>query len=282
MKAIVVMGLAVALAGPTIQPHGRVAFSAGPLSPGKSNIYVYDLATRKTSQVTRGMGVEFDPALSPDAKRVAWRSIRNGNEEVRVANVDGSDVRNLTQHPAADYAPAWSPDGRKIAFASTRGNGLAHIWLMNSDGTNPHPLTRKFGGEYPAWSRDGRRIAFASNQPVRQDGFDIVVAGADGRNPHRITHNDLYEMGPAWSPDGRWIAFHAGKGGLHEIYLMRPDGSERRRLTRGGGEMPSWSPDGRWIVYAAPAGLMIIHPNGRGSRSIPSPAAYANFASWSR
>ena len=89
------------------QLAGRIAFSAGPLEPGRSNIYVYELGTGTTTQVTHGEGVEFDPTLSPDGKRVAWRSIRNDNEEVRVANVDGTNVRNLTRHPAADYAPAW-------------------------------------------------------------------------------------------------------------------------------------------------------------------------------
>lgn len=87
--------------------------------------------------MTHGPGIEFDPAFSPDGKRVAWRSIRKGNEEVRFANVDGTHVRNLTRHPAVDYAPASSPDGRKIAFASTRraSFGLPHIWVMNADGT---------------------------------------------------------------------------------------------------------------------------------------------------
>lgn len=265
------------------QLSGRIAFSAGPLEPGRSNIYVYDLRTRKTTQVTRGPGVEFDPALSPDGKRIAWRSIRNGNEEVRVANVDGTGVRNLTRHPALDYAPAWSPDGDKIAFASTRGNGarLPQIWVMNADGTNAHMLTRA-SGEYPAWSRDGKRIAFAINQPVRQDGFDISVVGADGRNLHRITRNNLYEMGPAWSPDGRWLAFYAGNGGQHDIYVMRSDGTSRRRLTRAGGELPTWSPGGRYIAYAAPSGLVIIRPDGTQVAHLVTGVSGGNFASWSR
>jgi Tol biopolymer transport system component len=261
---------------------GRIAFSAGPLEPGRSNIYVYDLRTRKTRQVTHGQGIEFDPALSPSGKRVAWRSIRNGNEEVRVADIDGTHVRNLTRHRAADYAPAWSPEGRRIAFTSTRGDGAPHIWVMNADGTNVHMLTRVLGGEYPAWSRNGKRIAFATNQPVRQNGFDIAVVNADGTKPHRLTRNELYEMGPAWSPDGKWLAFYAGNDGSHDVYLMRPDGSDRRRLTRDGGELPSWSPDGLYIAYAWTSGLVVVRPEGTEVARLATGVTEPNFASWSR
>jgi TolB protein len=265
-----------------VQLSGRIAFAAGPLEPGHANIYVYDLSTRKTTRVTHGRGVEFDPALSPDGTRVAWRSIRNGNEEIRVARVDGSGVRNLTQSPAMDYAPAWSPDGRKIVFASTRGNNaVPHIWVMNADGSKPHVLTRVLSGEYPAWSR-GNRIAFATNEPVRQDGFDIAVADTDGRHVHRLSRNDVYEMGPAWSRDGKWLAFYAGNGGRNDIYMMRGDGSDRRRLTRSGGEMPSWSPDGRYLVYAAPGGLVVIRPDGPELARLVTGVTGGNFASWSR
>lgn len=288
--AAVVLGVAsIAVGSPKVETApagtrlaGRIAFSAGPLEPGRSNIYVYDLRTKKTIRVTHGQGIEFDPALSPGGKGVAWRSNRRGNEEIRVANVDGTHVRNLTRHQAVDYAPAWSPDGRRIAFASGRGGSLPHIWVMNADGTNAYMLTRVFSGEYPAWSRNGKRIAFATNQPVRQNGFDIVVVNADGTNPHRVTRNELYEMGPAWSRDGKWLAFHAGNDGRHDVYLMRPDGSERRRLTRGGGELPSWSPDGRYIVYASTSGLVVVRPEGTEVAHLATGVSEPNFASWSR
>lgn len=283
IAALTAFVLAAGAAGASSRLYGRIAFSAGPLEPGRSNVYVYDLARRRLTRITRGRGVEFDPALSPSGTRVAWRSIRGGDEEVRVANVDGTHVRNLTRNPALDNAPAWSRDGRRIAFASTRGNGLEipYIWVMDADGSNAHVLTRAFTGEYPAWSPDGKRIAFATNQPVSENGFDIVLADADGSRPHRITRNHLYEMGPSWSPDGRWIAFYAGNGGRHDIYVMRPDGSERRRLTHDGGELPSWSPDGRYIVYAATSGLAVIRPDGTRVARLRTGVG-GNFASWSR
>jgi TolB protein len=282
VKTLLALGLVAFLSGGGALPGGRIAFSAGPLEPGESNIYVYDLATREATRLTHDRGVHFDPSISPDGQRVVFRSIRSGNEEVRLVNATGGPLRNLTRNAAVDYSPAWSPDGRRIAFASTRGspNGIPHIWVMDADGSHARRLTAKFGGEYPAWSPDGKRIAFATNQPVRQDGFDLVVADADGKNAHRITRNDVYEMGPAWSPDGKWIAFHAGNNGDHDLYLMHPDGTGKHRLTRAGGEMPTWSSDGRWLLYMAPVGLTLIHPDGTRVRRLNVGLAEPTFPSW--
>jgi TolB protein len=284
VRTLLVLGITAFVAGGGALPGGRIAFSAGPLEPGKSNVYVYDLATRKATRLTHDRGVHFDPSISPAGRRVVFRSMRNGNEEIRLANASGGPLRNLTRNAAVDYAPTWSPDGRRIAFASTRGGlgELPYIWVMNADGSHARRLTNRFTGEYPAFSPDGKRIVFATNQPVRQDGFDIVVANADGTNAHRVTHNDVYEMGPAWSPDGKWIAYYAGNGGDHDLYLMRPDGSGTRRVTHAGGELPTWSPDGRWLLYMAPVGLTLIHPDGTGARRLNVGLQEAMFPSWSR
>ncbi|OAN48524.1 hypothetical protein A6A03_08050, partial [Chloroflexus islandicus] len=73
--------------------------------------------------------------VSPDGKQIAFASDRDGNWEIYVMNIDGSNVRRLTNHPATDDAPTWSPDGRQLAFASDR-DGDFEIYILNvSDGT---------------------------------------------------------------------------------------------------------------------------------------------------
>jgi Tol biopolymer transport system component len=135
--------------------------------------------------------------------------------------------------------------------------GVQHgIYLINEDGTE---MTRLLEGRTPAWSPDGSMIAFRRGNPNRGGGVEttIYVANADGSNATSFSP-DVYgeasgEGGPpVWSPDGSLIAFDT----LGGIYVMEPDGSNLRRVTRYEGDLscydlqPSWSPDGSKIVFA--------------------------------
>jgi TolB protein len=109
---------------------------------------------------------------------------------------------------------------------------------------------------YPHLSPDGRMLVFHSNRDGRQA---IWLASADGSNPRLLFNGgDLgSEPGtPVWSPDGRTIAFAMKPAGAtdeneSEIYVMRADGLEVRRLTTAPGDdsHPHWSADGKRIFF---------------------------------
>src|SRR5688500_5605584 len=69
------------------------------------------------------------PVFSPDGKRVAFSSNRDNNTEIYVMNVDGSNLRRVTNHPKIDTSPTWSPSGTHIAFVSERG-GSPNVWRV--------------------------------------------------------------------------------------------------------------------------------------------------------
>jgi Tol biopolymer transport system component len=77
-----------------------------------------------------------------------------------------------------------------------------------------------------------------------------------------------------WSPDGRSILFvsgrdHTGQPGIDDVYVMRPDGSDVRRLTNKRAYTPAWSPDGAHIVFCAPA-LFIMNADGSDATALPA------------
>jgi tRNA A-37 threonylcarbamoyl transferase component Bud32 len=89
-------------------------------------------------QIVAG-STETNPEASPDGRRITFMSQRDGNWEIYVVNIDGSNLRRLTTNSANDGLPTWSPDGRYIAFVSNRENGWA-MWVMRSDGSQKREL----------------------------------------------------------------------------------------------------------------------------------------------
>ncbi len=188
----------------------------------------------------------FDP-------RIVFESNRNGNWDIYSMDVNGNNLRQLTDHPAFDQYPACSPDGRRIAFASER-HGPSDLYVMDSDGGNVVRLTNSnFVEDFPSWSPDGTKIAFAS---YRVGNWEIYTIDTDGNNLTRLTKNERLDAAPNWSPDGKKIAFYSdpdGRAVSRHIFVMNADGKGIRNLT-GNTDLskcylPDWSPDGSKIVF---------------------------------
>lgn len=133
-----------------------------PPEKNSAEIYRIDVTSGKIATLISG-GVNTYPVPSPDGKRIAFRKMVETNSEVFVANIDGSGIANLTNHPAFDGWPAWSPDGKRIAFASNR-NSAYQIFVMDADGSNVKLVANTEGrATAPQWSRDGRSIYFTNS-----------------------------------------------------------------------------------------------------------------------
>ena len=109
------------------------------------------------------------------------------------------------------------------------------------------PIPRSVG--FPRYSPDGGSLAFVAES---DDGVeDLYIAGSDGSRPRVLAASPGQPEGsPAWSPDGQTIAFSSRRDGNWEIYTVRSDGRELRRLTRNEAfdASPAWSPDGSGTI----------------------------------
>jgi TolB protein len=155
------------------------------LAPPRKNeadIVSIDLRTRKTTTLITG-GVNTYPKWSPDGSKLTFRRMLGEmNSEVFVAERDGSNPRNLTNHPSFDGWPAWSPDGRQIAFASNR-HGIYEVFVMKADGSDVRKVAGNDGrATAPAWSPDGRTILFPVCSHVAY-GADCQIFAAEPPPP---------------------------------------------------------------------------------------------------
>jgi TolB protein len=182
----------------------------------------------------------LQPVYSPDGKRIAFLSQRDGNSEIYVMNRDGSGVRRLTNNTAGDSTPTWSPTSAQIAFTSDR-SGSPQLWVMDADGLNQRRLTfNESWADRPTWSpAPYNEIAYSSRSGP---GFDIRVLDLATNTSKALTSGEGTNESPAYSPNGRHLVFTSTRSGKVQVFTMARDGKGLRQITRvGNNTFPNWS-----------------------------------------
>jgi TolB protein len=183
------------------------------------------------------------PCWSPDGKRVAFTSNRDGAYNLYVMNADGTHLHQLTHEkdPNVAYMPSWSDDC--MAF----GLHGREPWMatISPSGEDFRIIGR---GHDPCISPNGRRIAFTETDGK---GWCVFICERDGFNRRQVTYgtNEMGAVYPYWSPDGTQIVYANQVGACLEQFICDADGSNVRQLTSFGKITcpAAWSPDGEWI-----------------------------------
>jgi Tol biopolymer transport system component len=223
---------------------------------------IVDLRTGEVTPLPEGLAALDNPfglAVAPDADSLLFfeaRGTGSRRNQIFVANVDGTNVRQLTDAPGGAWDGAWSPDGTKIAAVLSPEGGSrdesALVLIDVATGEATQLATGDIG--IPRFSPDGRVIrflSFAKREGNDSDVLEVPVEGGDVT----LVHEDVpWNATP--SPDGRRIVYTewvtVGNVGGQEIWVADPDGTHPRPLVPGDepfSDNPSWSPDGTRIVF---------------------------------
>lgn len=181
---------------------------------------------------------------SPDGKRIAFDSDRDGERGVYVATSDGQDVERVSG-PGFAAVPSWSPDGTELAFVRAEADGRTwNLWLLDLQSRNSRRLTSyRYGQPWGAsWFPDGRRIAY-----THEDRLKILDLATGATRTYKTPHAGRLMRTPAVSPDGRHVAFQVYRDGAWLLDLR--DGSMQRILSDPTAEEFAWDAEGRRLAF---------------------------------
>ena len=193
------------------------------------DLYSLPIGGGEARAITHGLAFDSQPRFAPDGKHITFVSDRSGNENVWIADADGTHARQISFYDdnAVFTSPAWSADGHAI-FVSIFHPDLDafELWRFASDGAGKGERITQ-GKSYDAQPKDQRYSALGA--VTARDGHTLYLAGRFGTFDEDMTL-------PMWSIERRDLA-----SGARDT-IVTNQGSAMR---------PALSPDGRTLVYAA-------------------------------
>jgi TolB protein len=211
-----------------------------------------------------------------------WANLRTGEGEGWVMGLFAVDPETSTYNKISDFNAndvRVSRDGRTLAMNRTGKDDNAGVWTLGTDGKGEKRRVTDLGGVI-SWSPDGKQL-IVNKWPSKPGDDEIRVESwrfnIDGTGANKLPIHETDEVDD-WSPDGRWLVTvsdrHPPHGRGYQLYLMRPDGTDQRRLTEGKGlnVFARFSPDGRRIAYlhheSDKTSVWIVDVDGGGRRRV--------------
>ncbi len=251
---------------PALSPDGKAAafaVSVWDAEEDKSNadIWLLDLASGVSRKLTANKASDTSPAFSPDGKRMAFLSKREGDKatQLYVIAVDGGEAERLTEMPIGVSSPKWFPDGKRIAFVSA---------VVGADGTpesTKKALEAREKAKVKAYVSENRLFRFWDRWLTNDEWPHLFTVDVATKKVTDLLIGskrffDLMEGTGRYdiSPDGSALAFAANSTEPpfrtlnSDLFLVPAAGGPPRNLTAdnpAGDDDPAFSPDGKTIAY---------------------------------
>ena len=197
---------ALAYLAPRLSPDGRRV--AVGIVEQESQTWLYDLARETLTRFTFEGSVNYFPVWTPDGKRIAFESNKEGPLNLFWQLADGSGgLERLTSSEYIQAPASWSPDGQRLAFIEVNPTTGLDIWVLRLSDRKAQPFLRTPFNEGAArFSPDGRWLAYVSDESGRYEIYVQPYSGPGGK--WQISTEGGTE--PVWNPNGRELFYRNG------------------------------------------------------------------------
>ncbi len=191
---------------PRLSPDGRRM--AVIIEESEANIWLYDLRRETLTRLTFEGDLNLLGAWTPDGKRIAFQSNKEGTPNVFWQLADGNGgMERLTTGEYRQSPNSWSPDGQLMAFIEVNPNTGYDIWILRLSDRKAQPFLRTpFNEGAPRFSPDGRWLAYTSDESGRPEVYVQPYPGPGGK--WQISTEGGTE--PVWNPNGRELFYRSG------------------------------------------------------------------------
>jgi serine/threonine-protein kinase len=205
---------------PRLSPDGRrIALS---IQEKEMQIWLYDLSRETLTRLTFEGNTNLNPVWTPDGKRLAFTSNKEGalNPFWQLTNGSG-ELERLNASEYVQVPMSWSPDGQLLAFIEINPTTGFDIWALRMSGPLP-----------------------GSGQVRKAEPF---------------LRTPFSESAPRFSPDGRWLVYISNESGRNEVYVQPyPGPGGKWQISTEGGTEPVWNPSGRELFYRSGDKMMAV------------------------
>jgi eukaryotic-like serine/threonine-protein kinase len=191
---------------PRLSPDGRRV--AVGITESDFQTWIYDLSRETLSRFTFEGNYNPVPVWTPDGKRIAFESNKEGTPNLFWQLADGSGgLERLNTSEYIQVPMSWSPDGKLLAFMEVNPTTGVDIWVLRISDRSARPFLRTpFSEGAPRFSPDGRWLTYISNESGQYEIYVQPYPGPGGK--WQISTEGGTE--PAWNPNGRELFYRRG------------------------------------------------------------------------
>jgi dipeptidyl aminopeptidase/acylaminoacyl peptidase len=208
---------------PCFAPDGnKLAYAQDYQGDENFDIFLLEISDGKPWNLTPDTSEAIYPHVcwSPDARRLAFVSNRNGKFSVYTIPSSGGKPECVSDHEFNDSDPEWSPDGKWIAFSALVAAQDHGVFITPAKGGEIRRLKendKPIEASSPEWSPDGKTIAFMSSE---RGSSDIGIWNLESGSVEWVTNSRYECYDPQWLPDGRKLAYLVNQNGNVSIAIQ--------------------------------------------------------------